>query len=142
LILLQTHALDVTNSSDARKNWSYYYDHVVKTKPLAITKNRDLAFLLSEIHLSTLLEAYRFTYTFDHEVDGSFSGSLDQIDIVANGKTLEELENQFVDSLLEYANDYFVHFFEAKNRKSHLPYVLRVLLQSDREGVRTLISHA
>jgi antitoxin YefM len=142
LILFRTHALDVTNSSNAHKNWSYYYDHVVKTKPLAITKNQDLVFLLSEIHLATLLEAYRFTYTFDQEADGSFSGSLDQIDIVANGETLEALENQFIDNLLEYVDDYFDHFFAAKNRKSHLPYILRILLQSDREGVRKLLSHA
>jgi antitoxin YefM len=139
MLLLNTNALEVRNASEARKNWSFVLDQVVRDKPLAIKRNRDLAFMISDIHLATILEKYRFQLEYDEE-DGIFSGSLDEIDLVADGNSLDELKDKLAYNLLEYAQDYFIHKFHlAPNRLPHLPYVLHVLIQPNLDGVKKLI---
>lgn len=79
---------------------------------------------------------------YDREGDGSFSGSLDRIDLVANAPSLAELKRALAHDLVEcaheYMEDYALHA-HAPNRREHLLYVLRVLIQPDDEGVAALI---
>lgn len=139
MILFNVNALEITNASEARKNWSSFYDKVVREKPLAIKRNRDVAFMISDLHMATILERYRFTLDYEEE-DGTFAGSLNEIDLVAEGNSLDELKDQLAYNLLEYAQDYYTHGFHlATNRKAHLPYILHVLIQPDLEGVKSLI---
>jgi len=139
MLLLNGNALKVTNASEARKNWSSIFDTVVREKPLAIKRNRDVAFMVSNFHMATILEKYRFRLDYEEE-NGIFAGSLEELDIVAEGHSLDELKDQLAYNLLEYAQDYFEYEFHlAPNRKFHLPYVLNVLIQPDLEGVKRLI---
>lgn len=121
--LLYTDAFEVKNASEVRKNWFAIYEQVVQDKPLAIKYNRDITFLISKAHLAMILEKYRFQLDYDEE-DGIFSGSLEEIDLVADGNSWDELKDKLVYHLLEYAQDYFIHKFHlVPNRQAHLPYV-------------------
>jgi predicted RNase H-like HicB family nuclease len=115
----------------------------VREKPLAITRNRDLAFLMSKDHLTMLLEKYIFTVDYERDENGYYSAHLKEIDIVDGGKTIDVMLDNLAKGLMNYANDYFeFDFYRAKNRQSHLPYVLHVLVQKDKEAVKKLLMYA
>lgn len=139
MIMFQTAALQVRKVSEVRTNWSEYYDQAVREKPLPITKNRDLAFLLSLKDLATILQNSTFSVEYEVE-DGYFAGKLREIDIVEGGESYEEMIHNLAKGLVEYATDYFDQdFYRAMNRNAHLPFVLHVLIQEDLEGVKKLI---
>ena len=65
--------------------------------------------------------------------DGIIVGTIDGFDLVVEGKSEQEVIRKLAEDLLEYAQDYvndFKLFYNAPNRKSHYPYVLKVLLAS------------
>jgi predicted RNase H-like HicB family nuclease len=99
--------------------------------------------LLSESHLATLLEKYTFSVEYERDENGYYAAHVNEIDIVEGGKSLEEMLDHLANGLLNYATDYFeFDFYRATNRKSHLPYVLHILLQPNIEGIKKLIRHA
>jgi hypothetical protein len=65
---------------------------------------------------------------------------------LVNGETMEGATGQLIKDLREYASDYLSRlplFFNAPNRRGHLPYVLRITLaQGDDEIRRILFSNA
>ena len=143
MILFDHHAFEITNATEMRKNWSRFYDHVVREKPLAITRNRDLAFLLSLSHLAILLEKYTLTVKYECDENGYYAAHIEEMDIVEGGHNFKEMVDNLAEGLMSYANDYFeFDFYRATNRKSHLPYVLHVLIQKDKEAVKKLLSYA
>jgi hypothetical protein len=83
---------DVINATDARNEWGSFIDNVVRFKPSLIKRNRDYMAAISLEHLDLVLTPYRFTLEYEKEVDGSFSGSLKEIDLVVNAPSLEELK--------------------------------------------------
>lgn len=132
----------VLNATDVRKDWGQFIDGVVRNRPQFVKRNRDFFAALSVDQLAAVLEAYRFTLSYSQEQDGSFSGSLGEIDLVANAPTLSELKGSLAHELVEYANEYmneYTLYANAPNRKQHLPYVLRVLIQTSEADVARLI---
>jgi hypothetical protein len=76
------------------------------------------------------------------EEDGSTTLALDQLEIYVNGKTTEDAINEFIEELKTYANDFIERsqlFLNAPNRRSHFPYILRVLLCDTNEEIRSLL---
>lgn len=74
--------------------------------------------------------------------DGSFSGSLKELDILANAASLETLKTEIAKELIEYAQEYmdeFDKYYGAPNRKPHFPYIMRVLIQKNEDAVRGLL---
>jgi hypothetical protein len=64
------------------------------------------------------------------EDDGSVTLSLNELDLVENGKTEAEARLALGESILDYAEDFsddFEYWSAAPNRKDHLPYVLKAL---------------
>jgi len=68
------------------------------------------------------------------EADGSVTLSLNEIDLVENGKDESEARTKLAASILEYAEDYyndFTYWGTAPNRRSHVPYVFKALFIGD-----------
>ncbi len=133
---------EVINATDARKEWGSFIDNVVRYKPLVVKRNRDYLAAISLEHLDVILFPYRFTLEYEKEADGTLSGSLKELDLMANASNLEELKTKMVQELIEYAHEYmneFEKYYNAPNRKNHFPYVTRVVIQKNKEAIRSLI---
>jgi len=122
------------NATDARRNWSAVIDDVIRDKPHIIKRTRDQIFLADLKLLESILSSYSFTAAKFIEEDGSVTLSLNEIDIIANGDTEEDAKLSLAKSILEYAEEYYDNFSlwsAAPNRKSHIPYILKVLIIDD-----------
>ncbi|HBI03426.1 MAG TPA: hypothetical protein DDY49_05285 [Paenibacillaceae bacterium] len=133
----------VLNATEVRANFGGFIDTVVREKPQAIKRNRDIIVTFSLHQIKDILSAYELTFEYEQDEDGKFVGSIEQIeDIVAEGNTLEELRLELARHLLEYANDYYANFSRynnAPNRQNHANYVLRILLEDDIESVASML---
>jgi hypothetical protein len=132
----------VVNATDVRKEWGSFIDSIVREKPKVIKRSRDYIFTASVDMLKEILKPYTFTAEIYKEDDGTVTVSLNEIDLVENASCEEEAVEKLANALVEYAKDYyndFQYWFSAPNRKSHLPFVLHVLLQDSIEGVKGLI---
>lgn len=135
--------MKVLNASDVRSDWGNFIDSVVREKPKFIKRSRDLTFMSSLDALETMLVAYTFNAQLYVENDKSVTLSLEEIDIVVNGENEDKALLVLAEDILEYAEDYYSEFnywASAPNRKAHLPYVLKVLIQQDIEKIKSLIT--
>ncbi|MCD9025099.1 hypothetical protein [Cohnella silvisoli] len=129
----------VLNATDVRANFGEFIDTIVREKPQAVKRNRDVIMAISKQQMKELLSVYELTFEYEQDEDGRYAGSLEQIeDIVADAETLEELRNELARHLVEYSIDYeanYSRYYNTPNRHKHAPYVLRVLLEDDIELV-------
>lgn len=124
--------MQTINATEVRNNFSFYIDTVVREKPIAFKRNRDVLLLLSDQIVKDLLKDLSFQVELTKEA-GIIVGTIDGFDLVAQGKTEQEVIRNLAEDLLEYAQDYmndFKLFYNAPNRKDHYPYVLKILLTS------------
>lgn len=129
----------VLNATAVRANFGEFIDTIVREKPQAIKRNRDVIMAFSKQQMRELLSIYELTFEFEKDEDGRYAGSIEQIeDIVADGGTIDELRVELARHLVEYAIDYennYSRYYNTPNRHKHAPYVLRVLLEDDIESV-------
>lgn len=129
----------VLNATDVRANFGGFIDTIVREKPQAIKRNRDVIMAFSKQQMKELLSIYELTVEYEQDEDGRYAGSVEQIDdIVADAETLEELRKELARHLVEYAIDYetnYSRYYNTPNRHKHSPYVLRILLEDDVESV-------
>jgi len=129
----------ILNATDVRANFGGFIDVIVREKPLAIKRNRDVIMAFSKQQIKELLSIYELTFEYEQDEDGRYAGSIEQIeDIVADGETIDELRLELARQLVEYAMDYENNYFRysnTPNRHKHAPYILRVLLEDDLEAV-------
>jgi len=134
--------LEAINATDVRKDWGRFIDSVVRNKPKFIKRSRDYIFAASIDMLNEMLKEYTLTATVYEEENGTITAELEEIDIAANGSTEEEALDILASDLQEYAEEYyneFEYWYSAPNRKAHLPYVLKVLLQDETEDILSMI---
>ena len=135
----------VLNATDVRANFGEFIDTIVREKPQAIKRNRDIIMAFSKQQMKELLSVYELTFEYEQDEDGRYAGSIEQIeDIVADAETLEELKIELSRHLIEYAIDYetnYSRYYNTPNRHKHAPYILRVLLEDDIDSV-TRMFHA
>jgi predicted RNase H-like HicB family nuclease len=133
----------VLNATDVRANFGEFIDTIIREKPQAIKRNRDVIMAFSKQQMKELLSVYELTFEYEQDEDGRFAGSIDQIeDIVADAETLEELRDELSRQLVEYAIDYetnYSRYYNTPNRHKHAPYVLRVLLEDDTESIAQML---
>jgi predicted RNase H-like HicB family nuclease len=133
----------VLNATDVRANFGEFIDTIIREKPQAIKRNRDVIMAFSKQQMKELLSVYELTFEYEQDEDGKFAGSIEQIeDIVADAETLEELRNELSRQLVEYAIDYetnYSRYYNTPNRHKHAPYVLRVLLEDDTESIANML---
>ncbi|OPH52203.1 hypothetical protein BC351_33265 [Paenibacillus ferrarius] len=129
----------VLNATDVRANFGGFIDTIVREKPQAIKRNRDVIMAFSKQQMKELLSIYELTVEYEQDEDGRYAGSVEQIDdIVADAETLEELKKELARHLVEYAMDYeanYSRYYNTPNRHKHSPYILRILLEDDVESV-------
>jgi predicted RNase H-like HicB family nuclease len=129
----------VLNATEVRANFGEFIDTVVREKPQAIKRNRDVIMAYSKQQMKELLSVYELTFEYEQDEEGRYAGSIEQIeDIVADAETLEELSKELARQLVEYAIDYeanYSRYYNTPNRHKHSPYVLRVLLEDDVESI-------
>lgn len=127
------------NATDVRANFGGFIDTVVREKPQAIKRNRDVIMAFSKQQVKELLAVYEQTIEFEQDEDGRYAGSIEQIeDIIADAESLDQLKLELARQLIEYAMDYetnYSRYYNTPNRLKHAPYVLRVLFEDDIESV-------
>ena len=131
----------VISASDARRDWSSVFDSVLREKPAFIKRTRDYVFLSDLSILESLLSAYTLSAVKCVEDNGSITLSLDQIDLIENGPTEQEAMENLSSAILDYATDYYNEFvyWSRGDRKSHIPFVLKVLILNDIKKIGGLI---
>jgi hypothetical protein len=88
--------------------------------------------------LKQSLDKFVFSGNFFTETDGSVTLSLNEIDLVENAPTEQDVRFIMGNSIIEYAKDYcsdFTVFGRAPNRKKHLPYVFKALMINDSQKI-------
>lgn len=133
----------VHNATDVRANFGSFIDTIIREKPQAIRRNRDVILAFSKEQMKDLLSVYELTFEYEQDEDGRYAGSIEQIeDIVGDGETLEMLRFELARQLIEYAIDYennYLRYQNTPNRHKHAPYAIRVLLEDDIESVASMI---
>ncbi len=127
--------------TDARKDFSLLYSEVYNAyKPALIKRNqREEVMVLRADLQKMLLSRYSLKPDVINENDGSVTLSLDQLEIYANGETLDDAIRELIEELKIYAGEFIQRsqlFLNAPNRRDHFPYVLRILLAENDEEIR------
>ncbi|MDA3846775.1 MAG: hypothetical protein PF505_09595 [Vallitaleaceae bacterium] len=121
---------EIINSTEARKNWSEVIDTVVRKRPVFIKRNRDVMTFLSLDQLDILLDSFRLTITVLNEEDGTYTGVIEELDLLSNADTVEGLIENLAFELADYSEEYMGNFdmyYHSTNRKAHFPYIYRVI---------------
>ena len=125
--------------TEARNQFSTLYDSVFNSFNPTIVRRKqtEQVALLRVDLLKMVLVDYKLNPEIIKEDDGSITLALDSLEIYANNSTLDIAANDLIEDLKVYAQDYMDRsqlFLQAPNRKSHFPYVLKVLLcENDKE---------
>lgn len=89
-----------------------------------------------------ILEAYQFTAMKYIEDDNSVTLSLNEIDLVENGRNESEARFRLASSILEYANDFYNDYeiySHSPNRKKHIPYIFKALIMESPEKIGDIL---
>ena len=130
--------------TEARNQFSALYDTVFNTYSPTIIKRKqteEVALLRVDL-LKMVLAKSTMTPEVLHEENGSVTLALDQLELYSNNDSLETATLELIQDLKIYAQDYLQRpqlFLQAPNRKSHFPYVLRILLCENDEEIRGLL---
>lgn len=136
--------LSELNLTDARKEFSSLYDRVFNSfKPTIIKRKKSEEVLILRVdQQKMLLVNYSLKPDIITEDDGSITLALDNLELYSNSSSLEDAINELIEDLKVYASDYLQRsqlFLNAPNRKSHFPYILRVLLCDSDKEIRDLL---
>ena len=129
-------------ATTVRKEWCAVCDSVIHEKPKFIKRTRDKMWFSNLETISELLEAYYFTATKYVESDNSVTLSLNEIDLVENGKDDQEARLNMGRAILEYALDYYNDYeiySHSPNRKKHIPYIFKALIIDNPEKIGDIL---
>ena len=125
-------------ATTVRKEWSAVCDSVIHNKPKFIKRTRDKMWFSNLETMSEILEAYQFTAKKFIEEDGSVTLSLNEIDLVENGKDEHEARLNLANAILEYSMEYYNEYemySHSPNRKKHIPYIFKALIIDNSEKI-------
>jgi len=125
-------------ATEARENYSRVLEDAARVRPQVIRRLRDTIYWISAEHLESMLAPCRLTLHISKDEDGSCFGVFDELDIMDAGKDVAELKDNLAAALREYAEAYmeeFTLYYSSPNRRRHLPYVWRIMMQTDLAGV-------
>lgn len=129
-------------ATNVRKEWSAVCDSVIHEKPKFIKRTRDKMWFSNLEIMADILEAYQFTAKKYLEDDGSVTLSLNEIDLVENGKDEQEARYQLAKAILEYSLDYYNEYelySHSPNRKKHIPYIFKALIIDSPEKIGEIL---
>lgn len=129
-------------ATTVRKEWSAVCDSVIHEKPKFIKRTRDKMWFSNLETISELLEVYHFSTMKYIEDDGTVTLSLNEIDLVENGKDEQEARLNMGNAILEYALDYYLEYemySRSPNRKKHIPYIFKALIIDNPEKIGDML---
>ncbi|HBI61531.1 MAG TPA: hypothetical protein DDY31_10030 [Lachnospiraceae bacterium] len=129
-------------ATTVRKEWSAVCDSVIHEKPKFIKRTRDKMWFSSLETISDILQIYQFTALKYVEDDGSITLSLNEIDLVENGRDEQEARLNMGKAILEYALDYYNEYeiySRSPNRKKHIPYIFKALILDNPEKIGDML---
>lgn len=129
-------------ATNVRKEWSTVCDSVIHEKPKFIKRTRDKMVLSNLETIAEILQAYQFTALKYTEDDGSVTLSVNEIDIIENGRDEQEARLNAGKAILEYALDYYNEyevFSRSPNRRKHVPYILKALIEDSPEKIGDML---
>jgi len=89
----------ILNATDVRANFGGFIDTIVREKPQAVKRNRDVIMAFSKQQMKELLAVYELTFEYEQDEDGRYAGSIEQIEeIVADGESLDQLTSRWPSS--------------------------------------------
>lgn len=130
------------NASEVRKNWSMTIDSVIHVRPAFINRTHDRFVMLDEGLLSGILSSFKYHVTIEEEDDGSLTGYVEELQLVENASTRNELLSEIVFAMKDYAMDYyndFSYWSKAPNRADHIPYVIKILTSDEKTILEELV---
>lgn len=125
-----------------RKEWSTICDSVIHEKPKFIKRTRDKMWISNLETVLEILNVYQFTASRFVEADGSVTLSLNEIDLVENGKDETAARLNLANAILEYAMDYYNEYetySRTPNRKNHIPYIFKALIIDDSQKIGDML---
>ncbi|TEB13232.1 exoribonuclease R [Pelotomaculum propionicicum] len=130
--------------TNARKTLTDIYDNVWhRYLPVIINRHQNEEVLLLRRELQQdILKAYLLKPEILPEKDGSVTVALNEIDIAVNATSLGGALDELVKEMKIYAQDYLDRlqlFLNAPNRKTHFPYVMRILLCDSDQEIKSLL---
>lgn len=131
--------------SEARAGLTTVFDRVQGEFPVAILprkQSEEHTLLINYTFMQDILDGYKFNISRTQEEDGSFVLWLDTFDEYGYGETLDEALDSLVDDVILYAEMYRDNpkrYYNAPNRRHHLPYVMRILMCSTPKEVKELL---
>lgn len=143
--------IDLMQNNERIKLLGMLFDKYFDNRPISL-KNKDLKDItnvyevlktLSLEQYRMVLSMYRFDIVYKEESDGSVTATVSGFDLVVNEADEQKAVEALIDDIICYSRDYvekITLYFNAINRREHLPFVLNVLLQDDKNGVRSLIN--
>ena len=129
-------------ATTVRKEWSAVCDSVIHEKPKFIKRTRDRMWFSNLETISDILQVYQFTVLKYIEDDGSITFSLNEIDLVENGKNEQEVRLNMGKAILEYALDYYNEYemySHSPSRKKHIPYIFKALIIDNPEKIGDML---
>lgn len=129
-------------ATTVRKEWSAVCDSVIHDKPKFIKRTRDKMWFSNLETMEEILKAYQFTAQKFIEEDASVTLSLNEIDLVENGKDEQEARMNLAKSILEYSMEYYNDYelySHSPNRKKHIPYIFKALIIDDPKEIGDII---
>ena len=88
------------------------------------------------------LEHLKIHVTIFSEDNGSFTGVVEELDLVENAESLEDCIMLLISAMKDYAGDFCSDFDQwagASNRKSHVPYVLKIAMSSSKQLKESIV---
>lgn len=129
-------------ATTVRNEWSAFCDSVIHKKPKFIKRTRDKMWFSNLETIAEILEVYQFTAIKYIEDDGSVTLSLNEIDLVENGKDEKDARMNLAKTILEYSLDYYNEYelySHTPNRKKHIPYIFKALIIDNPETIGEIL---
>jgi hypothetical protein len=109
------------------------------------SKSEDTVSILSTKDFKYILDiGFKFNPIIEEDEEGNgYTVALDEIMVFGDGDTLEEALDDLVENTLDYARMYFekLDFYkQIPNRRSHYPYLRRIVTCATKEEVLEVIS--
>lgn len=132
----------VEQATTVRKEWSAVCDSVIHEKPKFIKRTRDKMWFSNLETISEILEIYHFTTLKYIEDDNTITLSLNEIDLIENGRNEQEARLNMGKAILDYALEYYNEYqmySRSPNRKKHIPYIFKALIIDDPEKIGDML---
>lgn len=131
------------SASIFKDNFKKCVNYIMYEKPILVQRGKDAFWSISQEMLRDMLDGFMIAIDFEQKKDGSFYGTLIPFgDIVAHGKTIDDMVDNAAEQLIVYAQEYYENFnayYNNEKQRSHLPYIINILSRRNIEEVRKLI---